>query len=211
LRLLVQKNELALCLDWIKQHPKSFINTSILYNQLVYLTPYISESELKKVFYSMPAAITGNIWGKELRYHIDSLFIGATAPDFVEPDTSGRQFSLTNFRGKYVLVDFWASWCVPCRKEDPGLVKIMRRFGGTNFTILSISVDDKRDNWIKAIKQDGLHWPQLSSLNGLQNPASIKYYANAIPFSYLIDPTGKIIAKNLRGDELTAKLDSLFK
>lgn len=211
LRLLVQKQELASCLVWIKQHPNSLLNTSILYNELLYIVPYISESELKAVYYSMPASITGNIWGKELRYHIDNLFIGATAPDFSQSDTSGRQQKLTNFRGKYVLIDFWASWCLYCREEAPVLIKTMKRFENKDFTIVSISVDDKRDNWIKAIKQDGLYWTQLSSLDGRENPAAIAYYANTFPFNYLIDPTGKIIAKNLRGDQLIAKLDSLLK
>jgi thiol-disulfide isomerase/thioredoxin len=211
LRLLVQKRDLALCLTWIKQHPKSLINTSILYDQLLYLVPYISEDELKAVYHTLPTDITGNVWGKELRYKIDSLFIGGTAPNFSQPDTSGNQQSLTNFRGKYVLIDFWASWCVPCREENPTLIKVMEKFRDENFTIIGVSVDDKKVDWIKAIKQDRLHWIQLSSLDGRQNPVAIKYYANSYPYNYLVDPQGKIVAKNLRGDELVAKLNCLFK
>ncbi len=206
LYLVVHKKDLANSLKWIKKHPNSYLNTYILYNQI----EYMAEAESKKIFQSMPLSITNNIWGRELKYRIDSLFIGATAPAFSEADINGRQVSLASFRGKYVLIDFWASWCIPCREENPSITKAMEKFKDQNFTILGISLDDERSKWVKAIKQDDLKWTQLSNLKLWDDGASKKYYVYAIPDNYLIDPEGKIVAKNLHGIELVKTLNKLF-
>lgn len=207
LKSLVQNEDLKVGMQWIEQHPRSLINTSVLYDQVTYMP----QNEIKKVFYSLPKATRSNSWGRELKYRIDSLFIGSIAPNFSQPDASGREVSLKEFRGKYVLLDFWASWCVPCREENPYMVTIMQKFASKNFEIVGVSVDEKRNDWLKAIKDDGLHWTNLSDLLGRNSPVFLKYYVPGIPDNYLIDPNGKIIAKDLHGDYLITKLSELLK
>ncbi|SDN12214.1 Peroxiredoxin [Siphonobacter aquaeclarae] len=128
--------------------------------------------------------------------------IGTRAVDFLQPDTTGRAVSLSSFKGRYVLVDFWASWCGPCRQESPVLVKAYQDFSGKNFTILSVSLDKSRSAWIKAIADDHLAWTHVSDLKFWQNEAAKQYAIGSIPFNMLVDPEGKILALNLRGEGL---------
>src|SRR5699024_4117188 len=115
-----------------------------------------------------------------------------------------------DFRGQYVLLDFWASWCAPCRAENPNLVKAYDRFNEDGFTIFGVSLDENREDWLKAIKEDNLKWTQVSDLNAWGNEAARKYGIRAIPANFLIDPEGVIIAKDLRGAALKQKLDDIF-
>lgn len=128
--------------------------------------------------------------------------IGQIAPDFQLPDPSGKQFKLSDFRGKYVLLDFWASWCAPCREENPNIVKQFERFKSKNFTVVGVSLDDDRAAWLKAIKDDRLNWPHLSELKKWDGKVSLLYKVEGIPASFLLDPQGKIVSKNLRGADL---------
>ncbi|WP_025146544.1 TlpA disulfide reductase family protein [Pedobacter jeongneungensis] len=130
--------------------------------------------------------------------------IGQLAPDFTQPDSTGRNLTLSALRGKYVLLDFWASWCGPCRLENPNLVSAYQKYGNKNFTILSVSLDRAagRQDWLKAIKADGLTWLHVSDLSYFNNAAAKLYGIQAIPQNFLIGPDGKILAKNLTGEHL---------
>jgi peroxiredoxin len=136
--------------------------------------------------------------------------IGSEAIDFTQNDTTGKPVTLSSFKGKYVLVDFWASWCHPCRLENPNVVATYNKFKSKNFTIISVSLDKARDPWIEAIKQDNLRWTHVSDLKFWNNDIAIKYKITSIPQNFLIDPSGKIVAKNLRGPDLESKLCELI-
>jgi peroxiredoxin len=136
--------------------------------------------------------------------------VGTIAPDFVENDVNDKPVKLSDFKGKYVLLDFWASWCGPCRAENPNVVKAYNKYKDKNFTVLGVSLDAKKEPWLAAIKTDGLTWTQISDLKGWNNMVAKQYTIRSIPQNFLIDPTGKIVGKNLRGDDLETKLASLL-
>jgi peroxiredoxin len=136
--------------------------------------------------------------------------VGSNAMDFTQNDVNGNPIALSSFKGKYVLVDFWASWCRPCRAENPNVVKAYNKFKDKNFTILSVSLDQDKDSWTKAIEKDGLKWNHVSDLKYWSNAVAVQYHIQSIPQNFLIDPNGKIVAKDLRGADLERKLCELL-
>jgi peroxiredoxin len=141
----------------------------------------------------------------------ETQWIGKAAPELSLPDINGNEIKLSSFKGKYVLVDFWASWCLPCRRENPNVVQAYNKYKNKNFTILGVSLDKEKDDWVHAIQKDNLSWTQVSDLQEWKSVAVSTYNFGGIPFNVLIDPDGKIIAQSLRGDELDQKLSEILR
>jgi peroxiredoxin len=138
--------------------------------------------------------------------------VGQTAPEFSLPDYKGKMVSLSSYRGQYVLVDFWASWCAPCRQENPNVVAAYAKYKNRNFTILGVSLDetDGKEAWTNAVMKDNLTWTQVSDLKGWGSEVVSLYGIQGIPFNVLVDPQGKIIAESLRGADLAATLEKVL-
>ena len=195
---------------FIMAHPASWVSFEAL-QELPVGTPY---SETAPLYAALSPALRNSPAGQQygqLLAKQKATAIGAQAPDFVQPTPAGKQVSLADYRGKYVLLDFWASWCHPCRAENPQVLKAYEAYKNRNFEVLGISIDEGREKWLQAIADDHLPWTQVADLNGPQNEAAQRYNIQGIPQNFLIDPTGKIVAVNLRGDDLVAQLAQFIK
>jgi peroxiredoxin len=207
----LQAEQKAVLTTFIKNNPSSYLSLLALNS----LSPSPDPAEIEPLYNTLDQKLKDTEYGKLIKKSIDALKpteIGAIAPDFTQSDVNGNPVALSSFRGKYVLIDFWASWCGPCRQENPNLVAAYNRYKGKNFTILGVSLDKAsgKTDWLNAIKNDGLIWTQVSDLNFWNNQAAVLYAVQSIPHNFLIDPTGKIIAKDLRGSDLTDKLAQIF-
>ena len=212
--------------NYAKQHPDARITPYITLS-LVQL-PYMQQPGKDTLIANMPKSTLNEplqkltiATDKRNKFILDSLTqaeyskldIGKKAPDFTQNDASGKPVTLTSFKGKYVLVDFWASWCAPCRAENPNVVNAYQKYKSKGFTVFGVSVDGQtgKEAWLKAIENDHLTWTQVSDLTGWKNSAAQLYDIRSIPQNFLINPNGMIIGKNLRGEALNAKLAELFK
>jgi len=196
---------------FIKAHPNAFA-TVLLLNNMVRTIP-VDQAEL---FYSeLGSTYKETSYAQNIVKMTDAkkvTALGKMAPDFEQPDTAGKIVKLSDFKGQYVLVDFWASWCGPCREENPNVVKAYATFHPKGFAVLGISLDQpgKKQAWLDAIHHDGLTWTQVSDLNFWNNAVAKLYGIQAIPQNFLLDKTGKIIAVNIKGEELNKKLLEIF-
>ncbi len=157
--------------------------------------------------------LPGHSFTEDLKNRVSLLkqvAVGSDAPDIALPNPDGDVITLSSLRGNYVLIDFWAAWCRPCRQENPNVVRLYNQYSKRNFEILGVSLDRTKEAWLKAIDDDGLTWKHISDLKYFNSEAARTYQINAIPATYLIDPDGKIIAKGLRGDTLRDKLEEIF-
>ncbi len=209
----LQAEQKIILKKYIQENPASFVSLDALRS---FAGPSPDYNEVMPLFNTLSAAIQNTDNGKNYKEALDKLkaiAVGAVAPDFTQNDPSGKPVSLSSFKGKYVLLDFWASWCGPCRQENPNVVKAYNQYKAKNFTVLGVSLDrpNGKDAWLKAIKDDGLTWNHVSDLKFWGNEAAALYGISSIPGNFLIDPTGKIIAKNLRGEELEQKLAQVLR
>ncbi|MCY4780896.1 TlpA disulfide reductase family protein [Sphingobacterium sp. UT-1RO-CII-1] len=199
--------------DFIKQaqeNPSSIETLRVIQRVGGYDPDY---KEMRVLFKGLDKAVRKSAEGKAFDYYLkrlESVAVGKKAPGITQLTPEGDPLSLSDLKGKYVLIDFWASWCPPCRKESPELVATYAQFKDKKFEILGVSFDKNMEDWVAAIKKDNRNWKHISDLQHWSNGAGIVYGVRAIPQNVLVNPAGKIIARNLHGDQLKQKLSEIL-
>ncbi len=198
--------------SFINSNPNSYVASLILERLLTVKS--ISTSEAKQIFDKFDIEIQQSISGEKitafLNQPVNPTDIGQVAPGFEGPTPTGSLISLESFRGKVTIIDFWASWCRPCRIENPNLVRLYNRMHDHGLEIISVSLDKHKSSWEKAIEDDGLNWHNVSNLKFWQDPIALLYGVRSIPAAFVLDKNGVIVGKNLRGAQLDAKIEELL-
>jgi peroxiredoxin len=206
-----QDQMMGLSAGYPEKNPKSFI--SVLFVDNMFNNPKIDIEKIKKSYNGLDASLKNTKPGKAVKVKIDnykSIEIGGIAPDFSAPNPEGKTISLKQSLGKVTIIDFWASWCGPCRKENPNVVSVYNDFHSKGLNIISVSLDKDGEKWKEAIAKDNLTWTHVSNLKFWQDPIAELYNIKSIPATFILDDQGKIIARDLRGDDLRNKIESLL-
>jgi peroxiredoxin len=206
----IQQQAEKFAISFSKKHNNSVIAP---YLGMMYLAEEGKQGQLKNLYDTLTVAVKASFFGKKVGDIVrasEGSSVGAKAVDFTLPDVNGKPVSLSSYKGKYVLIDFWASWCGPCRQENPNVVKAYNSFKSKGFDVLGVSLDRDKDDWTKAIEKDNLTWTHESDLKYWDNEVAKLYGVQAIPANFLLDKDGNIIGKNLRGEALEAKLKEVM-
>ncbi len=195
---------------FIFSHPDSYVTLDLIFANKMMVIDVV---KFDPYYAPLSQRVLASFTGKKItdKYMKAKQFAVGKSIDFTLPDKNGTEFKLSSLKGKYVLVDFWASWCVPCRAENPFLLKAYSELKDKNFTIVGVSLDDERANWLKAVEADKLPWTQVSDVKGFKTEVALRFGITAIPQNVLIDPDGKVIAKDLRGEDVNKKIASFIK
>jgi len=203
-------SEVDVKLTFAARYPNSYVSLSLLYD-VSKINAYIIRTEA--VFRELPERLKQTQEGKVITDRIQKkkqVLPGMKTVDFSLPDNHNNMVTLSSFKGRYVLLDFWASWCGPCREEHPNLKQLYERYKNKNFVVVSVSIDTDKQKWLRAIEKDGLPWSQLSDLKGNQGEVYLAYGITSIPANFLINPDGEVIAKDLKGEALKNELARIF-